>query len=118
MRLKYVGILVAASAALSGEATAKEGRDLWTLIDSKPQLSTMANAIKSAGLSDALRDGDKKLTLFAPTNEAFAKLPAAELEMLLKPENKNKLIEVLRYHLVVERCVLLRRDRQWVVILA
>ena len=56
-------------------------------------------AVKAAGLVDAL-SGDGPLTVFAPTDEAFAKLPAGTVENLLKPENKDQLVAVLTYHVV------------------
>jgi uncharacterized surface protein with fasciclin (FAS1) repeats len=56
-------------------------------------------AVKAAGLVDTLK-GDGPFTVFAPTNEAFAKLPEGTLEMLLQPENKDKLVAILTYHVV------------------
>ena len=56
-------------------------------------------AIEAAGLTDTLM-GEGKLTVFAPTDEAFAKLPAGVLDALLKPENKDTLAQVLTYHVV------------------
>jgi len=60
---------------------------------------TLAAALKAAGLIDTLK-GEGPFTVFAPTDEAFAKLPAGTVESLLKPENKEKLIAVLTYHVV------------------
>ena len=60
---------------------------------------TLVKAVKAAGLVDVL-NGDKEFTVFAPTDEAFAKLPKGTLEMLLKPENKEKLVAILTYHVV------------------
>lgn len=62
-------------------------------------LSTLVTAVKAAGLVETL-SGDGPLTVFAPTNEAFAALPEGTLESLLKPENKAKLVAVLTYHVV------------------
>jgi transforming growth factor-beta-induced protein len=59
---------------------------------------TLAAALEAAGLTDTLKTG--KWTVFAPTDEAFAKLPAGTVENLLKPENKRDLIRVLTYHVV------------------
>jgi uncharacterized surface protein with fasciclin (FAS1) repeats len=64
------------------------------------QFSTLATALQAAGLVDALKDKKGKLTVFAPTDAAFAKLPAGTLEELLKPENKEKLKAILLYHVV------------------
>ena len=58
---------------------------------------TLHAAAKAAGLADALATGDN-LTVFAPTDKAFAALPAGTVETLLKPENKDQLIAMLSYH--------------------
>jgi uncharacterized surface protein with fasciclin (FAS1) repeats len=60
---------------------------------------TLAAALKAAGLIDTLK-GAGPFTVFAPTDEAFAKLPAGTVENLLKPENKEKLVSILTYHVV------------------
>ena len=61
--------------------------------------TTLVAAVKAAGLVDTLK-GPGPFTVFAPTDEAFAKLPAGTLESLLKPENKAKLQKILTYHVV------------------
>jgi uncharacterized surface protein with fasciclin (FAS1) repeats len=61
--------------------------------------NTLVAAVKAAGLVDTLK-GEGPFTVFAPTDEAFAKLPAGTVEMLLKPENKDKLVKILTYHVV------------------
>jgi uncharacterized surface protein with fasciclin (FAS1) repeats len=61
--------------------------------------TTLVAAVKAAGLVDTL-SGPGPFTVFAPTNAAFAKLPAGTVESLLKPENKGKLMQVLTYHVV------------------
>lgn len=63
---------------------------------------TLIAAAKAAGLADALT-GKGPLTVFAPTDQAFAKLPAGTVESLLKPENKEKLAAILKYHVVSGR---------------
>lgn len=63
---------------------------------------TLLAAAKAAGLVEAL-SGKEPLTVFAPTDEAFAKLPAGTVEELLKPENKERLASVLKYHVVAGR---------------
>jgi len=63
---------------------------------------TLVTAVKAAGLVDTLK-GAGPFTVFAPTDEAFAKLPAGTLETLLKPENKAKLQSILTYHVVSGR---------------
>jgi uncharacterized surface protein with fasciclin (FAS1) repeats len=60
---------------------------------------TLVAALKAAGLVDTLK-GKGPFTVFAPTDDAFAKLPAGTVDELLKPENKQKLIAILTYHVV------------------
>src|SRR5580700_481103 len=64
--------------------------------------TTLVAAVKAAGLVDTLK-GSGPFTVFAPTNEAFAKLPAGTVENLLKPENKDALTKILTYHVVAGR---------------
>src|ERR1700744_5752540 len=61
--------------------------------------TTLVAAVKAAGLVDTL-EGKGPFTVFAPTNEAFARLPKGTVETLLKPENKAKLTAILTYHVV------------------
>lgn len=61
--------------------------------------NTLAAALEAGGLIDTLKS-DGPFTVFAPTDEAFAKLPAGTVESLLLPENKDKLVEILTYHVV------------------
>jgi uncharacterized surface protein with fasciclin (FAS1) repeats len=63
------------------------------------RFNTLAAAVKAAGLVDVLK-GPGPFTIFAPTDEAFAKLPPGTLENLLKPENKEQLQKILAYHVV------------------
>lgn len=100
MKIKGLGIAAVMVGALGMQvAMAGDNRDLLTVAKSKPQFSTLASVIESAGLAETLQNG-KDFTLFAPTNDAFAKLAPADLEALTKPENKDKLIAVLTHHLV------------------
>jgi uncharacterized surface protein with fasciclin (FAS1) repeats len=64
--------------------------------------TTLVAAVKAAGLVDTLK-GPGPFTVFAPTNEAFAKLPAGTVDNLLKPENKDMLVKILTYHVVAGR---------------
>lgn len=64
--------------------------------------TTLVAAVKAAGLVDTLK-GKGPFTVFAPTNEAFAKLPAGTVDTLLKPENKDQLTKILTYHVVAGR---------------
>ena len=70
--------------------------------DKAGTFKTLLAAAKAAGLVDAL-SGNQDLTVFAPTDEAFAKLPKGTVEDLLKPENKDKLAGILKYHVVEGR---------------
>jgi uncharacterized surface protein with fasciclin (FAS1) repeats len=63
------------------------------------KFNTLVAAVKAAGLVETLK-GEGPFTVFAPTDEAFAKLPKGTVESLLKPENKEKLIAILTYHVV------------------
>ena len=64
--------------------------------------STLMTALKATGLDQTLADTTTKFTVFAPTNEAFSKLPAGTVEDLLLPENEAKLTQILTYHIVME----------------
>jgi uncharacterized surface protein with fasciclin (FAS1) repeats len=63
------------------------------------QFSTLVAAVQAAGLVETLK-GEGPFTVFAPTNAAFEKLPEGTVESLLKPENKDKLVAILTYHVV------------------
>jgi uncharacterized surface protein with fasciclin (FAS1) repeats len=63
------------------------------------QFNTLAAALDAAGLVATLQ-GEGPFTVFAPTDEAFAKLPAGTVESLLKPENRDQLVAILTYHVV------------------
>ncbi len=71
------------------------------------KFSTLATALTAAGLVETLK-GDGPFTVFAPTDEAFAKVPQETLRKLLKPENKDKLTAILTYHVVAGK--ILARD--------
>jgi uncharacterized surface protein with fasciclin (FAS1) repeats len=71
------------------------------------QVTTVVAAIKAAGLVDTLK-GPGPFTVFAPTNDAFAKLPAGTVDSLLRPENKEKLTSILTYHVHVGDAILAR----------
>ncbi len=89
-----LGLVVVSSAPL--QAAEKDIVD--TAVGAK-QFSTLVAAVQAAGLVETLK-GEGPFTVFAPTNEAFAKLPEGTVATLLKPENKEKLIAVLTYHVV------------------
>jgi uncharacterized surface protein with fasciclin (FAS1) repeats len=77
-------------------------KDIVEIAASAGSFNTLVAAVKAAGLVDTLK-GKGPLTVFAPTDEAFAKLPGGTVENLLKPENKDKLKAVLTYHVVPGR---------------
>ena len=76
-----------------------QGKDIVDTAVGAGQFKTLAAALGAAGLVDTLK-GAGPFTVFAPTDAAFAKLPAGTVEMLLKPENKAKLTAILTYHVV------------------
>jgi len=81
------------------EAKAKAPADIVDTAVAAGSFKTLATALAAAGLVETLK-GPGPFTVFAPTDEAFAKLPAGTLESLLKPENKAKLAGILTYHVV------------------
>lgn len=93
-------ILLAGAAALAIASTASAADIVDTAVSG--HFNTLVTAVKAAGLVDVLK-GPGPFTVFAPTDEAFAKLPAGTLENLLKPENKAKLRSILTYHVVSGR---------------
>ncbi|MDZ7995536.1 MAG: fasciclin domain-containing protein [Nostoc sp. EfeVER01] len=80
-------------------ATSNQGKNLLALAESNASFTTLTKALKAAGLTGALQ-GKDNLTIFAPTDAAFAKLPADALQELLKPDNKEVLLKILTYHVV------------------
>jgi uncharacterized surface protein with fasciclin (FAS1) repeats len=92
-------LLLAASAALCLSFTAASAANIVETAQGAGTFNTLLAAAQAAGLADALATG-KNLTVFAPTDEAFAKLPAGTVENLLKPENKDQLVAVLSYHVL------------------
>jgi uncharacterized surface protein with fasciclin (FAS1) repeats len=75
------------------------GKDIVDTAVAAGQFKTLAAALKAAGLVETLK-GEGPFTVFAPTDEAFAKLPKGTVAELLKPENKEKLTAILTYHVV------------------
>lgn len=91
-----------AVAALALSVTTVQAGTKKDLVDTAVgagSFSTLVAAVKAAGLVDALK-GEGPFTVFAPTDAAFAKLPAGTVEDLLKPENKAQLAAILTYHVV------------------
>jgi uncharacterized surface protein with fasciclin (FAS1) repeats len=82
-----------------GSLSAGEKKDIVDTAVAAGSFKTLATALGAAGLVETLK-GKGPFTVFAPTDEAFAKLPAGTVEELLKPENKAKLTDILTYHVV------------------
>ena len=93
-----VALVLAASVQITSCA-AKESQDIVAVASSAGSFNTLVAAVKAADLVETLQ-GPGPFTVFAPTDAAFAKLPAGTVESLLKPENKQKLIAILTYHVV------------------
>jgi len=97
---KYLAFAAAAVFSLVAPLQAAEPKqNVVEIAAGNADFSTLVAAVKAAGLAETL-SGDGPFTIFAPTNEAFAKLPAGTVEDLLKPENKEKLAGILTYHVV------------------
>ena len=102
----FTAVLFSAMVMLSMSAGAmhhmkgeKAGNDIVDVAVANGNFNTLAAALKAAGLVDVLK-GEGPYTVFAPTDEAFAKLPEGTVESLLKPENIEQLKAVLTYHVV------------------
>lgn len=91
--------MAAAGLVAPSAANAQPAADIVDTAASAADFSTLVAAVKAAGLVDTLK-GKGPFTVFAPTNAAFAKLPAGTVDTLLKPENKGTLTAVLTYHVV------------------
>jgi uncharacterized surface protein with fasciclin (FAS1) repeats len=89
-------------APLHAQQKAEPTKEIVYAAVSAGSFKTLAAALEAAGLVDTLK-GEGPFTVFAPTDEAFAKLSKGTIESLLKPENKSKLIEILIKHVVVGR---------------
>lgn len=105
-RKTNISIFTALAAALILLATdvfagnyGKKQADIVDTAVAAGSFTTLAAALEAGGLVDTLK-ADGPYTVFAPTDEAFAKLPDGTVEMLLLPENKDKLVEILTYHVV------------------
>jgi uncharacterized surface protein with fasciclin (FAS1) repeats len=97
--LSLTSLALAGAIALATPVRAQQPKDIVDTAVSAGSFKTLVKALTAAGLVDTLK-GPGPFTVFAPTDEAFAKLPAGTLENLLKPENKEKLRRVLTYHVV------------------
>jgi uncharacterized surface protein with fasciclin (FAS1) repeats len=114
VKLKIAGLLLcfatlAGTSAMAGDKNPVVGgqpmyatKDIIDNAVNSADHTTLVAAVKAAGLVDTLK-GPGPFTVFAPTNEAFAKLPPGTVETLLKPENKEILTKILTYHVVAGR---------------
>jgi uncharacterized surface protein with fasciclin (FAS1) repeats len=94
-----IAALALAATVHAAPAAPRVGPDIVAVAAGAGNFNTLVAAVKAAGLVETLQ-GAGPFTVFAPTDEAFAKLPAGTVESLLKPENKQKLIAILTYHVV------------------
>jgi len=97
--LKKSLAVIAVTAAASFLTVPAVAKDIVDTAVSAGKFTTLVAAVKAAGLVDTLKSKGP-FTVFAPTDEAFAKLPAGTVETLLKPENKEKLVGILTYHVI------------------
>jgi uncharacterized surface protein with fasciclin (FAS1) repeats len=97
--LALTAALFAATSVNAGHHEKKTTSDIVDTAVAAGDFTTLAAALQAGGLIDTLKS-DGPFTVFAPTDAAFAKLPAGTVESLLKPENKDKLVAILKYHVV------------------
>lgn len=88
-----------ADESMTSEAPAEEAQDIVAIASANDDFSTLVAAVAAAGLVEVLQ-GEGPFTVFAPTNDAFAALPAGLVDKLLMPENKDVLVKILTYHVV------------------
>ncbi len=104
--MKTLALFCAAALAFTpiafADNHAKPTQNVVQIAASNPDFSTLVTAVKAAGLAETL-SGTGPFTVFAPTNDAFAKLPAGTVENLLKPENQDQLVKILTYHVVAAK---------------
>jgi uncharacterized surface protein with fasciclin (FAS1) repeats len=93
----FAGECTASKTASASSCSA--GKDIVAVAAGADNFKTLVAAVKAAGLVETLQ-GTGPFTVFAPNDAAFAKLPAGTVEDLLKPENKDKLIAILKYHVI------------------
>jgi len=99
LRAVLIPCLIALVAAMAPMVSSAAEMDIVDTAVAAGSFKTLVAAAKAAGLVDTLK-GKGPYTVFAPTDEAFAKLPTGTVENLLKPENKQKLADLLKYHVV------------------
>lgn len=94
-----LGCVASVRAADKCAASGAKAKDIVDTAVAAGSFKTLAAALNAGGLVETLK-GEGPFTVFAPTDEAFAKLPEGTLQELLKPENKDKLVGILTYHVV------------------
>ena len=99
LSLSLLGSVAVAAAILAPVTRAQAANDIVDTAIAAGSFKTLAAALGAADLVEALK-GEGPFTVFAPTDEAFAALPPGTVEELLKPENKEKLVKILTYHVV------------------
>jgi transforming growth factor-beta-induced protein len=99
MKTAKIISLVTLCVGLIGQDAHAQDKDIVDTAVGSGSFNTLTAAVKAAGLVDALKS-EGPYTVFAPTDEAFAKLPEGTVENLLKPENKEQLIDILTYHVI------------------
>lgn len=100
--LKIILLLVVSLTVLAFTSIINPEKTISDKVAEKEDLSTLLTALEAADLVDVLKQ-EGPYTVFAPTNEAFEKLPDGKLDDLLKAENKEELIKLLKYHVVAEK---------------
>jgi uncharacterized surface protein with fasciclin (FAS1) repeats len=101
IRTSAIAVGVLGLSACTGMSTSS-GNDIVDVASSNGSFDTLVAAVSAAGLVDTLK-GPGPFTVFAPTDEAFAALPAGTVETLLKPENRDQLVAILTYHVVPQK---------------
>ena len=96
---QLLSVAIAAMTLFGSTGVQAEVKDIVDTAVGAGKFTTLVAAVKAAGLVDTLK-GPGPFTVFAPTDDAFAKLPKGTVEDLLKPENKAKLVKILTYHVL------------------
>ena len=91
--------LIAALCLIVGISVSVSAQSIIEAAEAQADLSTFVTAVKAADLVETL-SGEEAITVFAPSNDAFAALPAGQLESLLMPGNKDQLVKILSYHVI------------------
>lgn len=101
-KILFMALFFAVTTDVLAQHRTQRGNDIIETAVEAGSFNTLAAALDAAGLVNTIKEANS-LTVFAPTDEAFAKLPKGTVESLLKPENKDQLISILTYHVVKGR---------------